>query len=197
MGRGHGAGPREAAAAPLPADSQAGHPISTYLRISTISGTCRNFQHCQGINPEQFLQRSQSTRKRDTQTQPSQCTARGRDVPEDEPEEGHTSRSSPGSCGHPRPCSPSSSSPRAGQDKQHRKNASSRGELPSMAKITSDSYLKGERIVFWHPVRLPQMDLPGWHRLDRGGIFRGFNFSAQVLLHANIHSHCFRRFQIC
>lgn len=60
-----------------------------------------------------------------------------------------------------------------------------------MAKITSDSYLKGKIIVFWQPVRLPQMDLPGWRKLDQGGIFQGFNFSAQVLLHANILGHCF------
>lgn len=66
-----------------------------------------------------------------------------------------------------------------------------------MAKITSDSYLKGRRILFWQPVRLPQMDLPGWYRLDQGGIFQRFNFSAQVLLHANIHGHRFRRFPIC
>lgn len=64
-----------------------------------------------GINPEQFLQWRKSIRKRDSQNQPHQCTARGRDVLEDEPEEGHTLRSSPGSCGHPQPCSPSSSSP--------------------------------------------------------------------------------------
>lgn len=109
------------------------HPTSTYLRISSISGTCKDFQRCQGahggrsldrghvrrwhkllkqilallvkpsIHPEQFLQWKQSVRKRDTQNQPDQRTARGRDGLEDEAE-GHTLRSS--SCGSLTPAPP-------------------------------------------------------------------------------------------
>lgn len=141
LGTGRGAGHGRQQLLHWPQIPRQQHPISTYLGISSISDNCKDFHCCQGahsgrsldrgharrwhkmpkqimallvkpsINPEQFLQWRQSVRKSDTQNLPHQCTARGRDVLEDELEEGHALKSSPGSCGHPHPCSPSSSSP--------------------------------------------------------------------------------------
>lgn len=147
-----------------------------------------------GINSEQLLQCRQSVRKRDTQKQPRSA----------QPEAGMRWRRNQKQDPHwavatltllplqLQPCRTSG----ARQDQAQEKCISAQESFPPWPEPPQTLMEKGKE-VFWQPVRLPQMDLPGWHRLDQGGIFRGFNFSARVLLHGSIHGHCSRRFPIC
>lgn len=198
MGTGHRAGPREAAAAPLAADSQA---VASYQHIFKDFNYFRYLQEFSALPGHQSraIPAAELECQQKEAPKPSPSNA--------QPEAGMCQRMNQRKDAHrgppqvavatlapapqAAPALQSWAGYRAWEECFQQRRASLHGQNHFRLVLT-----RGKNSVL-AAARLPQMDLPGWHRLDWGGIFQGFNFSAQVLLHANVHGHCFRRFPIC